>query len=164
MNKTIQAFGLLIIASLVIASCKPDPVPEPSAVIASFQYEVSETNWAEVTFTNYSANATSSIWDFGDGNTSTETSPTHVYDAGGVYEVTLTATGLDGSASDSLHLETARMLCPMVAQPSQLNVGNFLPRKTSTSIVFPSCLHGRLKLRDHRMRESMKLVGLVNWN
>ena len=58
MNKTIQAFGLFIIASLVIASCKPDPVPETSAVIASFQYEVSESNWAEVTFTNYSANAT----------------------------------------------------------------------------------------------------------
>ena len=99
MNKTIQGLGLFLLASLVIVSCKKDPVPEPAQVIASFQYEVSETNWAEITFTNYSANATSHTWDFGDGNTSTETNPVHTFAGGGVYEVTLTATGLDGSAS-----------------------------------------------------------------
>lgn len=99
MNKTIQGLGLVIFASLVMFGCRKDPVPEPSAVIASFQYEVSETNWNEVTFTNYSANATSHAWNFGDGNTSTETSPVHTFDGGGTYEVTLTATGLDGSAS-----------------------------------------------------------------
>ena len=101
MNKTIQGLGLFLLVSLVIVSCKKDPVPEPAAVIASFQYEVSETNWAEVTFTNYSVNATSHAWDFGDGNTSTETNPVHTFAAGGQYEVTLTATGLDGSASKS---------------------------------------------------------------
>jgi PKD repeat protein len=100
MNKTIQALSLLLVASVVITSCRKDPEPEPTAaVIASFQYEVSETNWAEVTFTNYSVNATSHAWDFGDGNTSTETNPTHTFAEGGEYEVTLTATGLDGSAS-----------------------------------------------------------------
>ena len=99
MNKTIQGLGLVIFASLVVFGCRKDPLPEPSAVIASFQYEVSETNWNEVTFTNYSANATSHAWDFGDGNTSTETSPVHTFDGCGTYEVTLTATGLDGSAS-----------------------------------------------------------------
>ena len=100
MNKTIQALSLLLVASVIITSCRKDPEPEPTAaVIASFQYEVSETNWAEVTFTNYSVNATSHAWDFGDGNTSTETNPTHTFAEGGEYEVTLTATGLDGSAS-----------------------------------------------------------------
>ena len=99
MNKTIQGLGLFLLVSLVIVSCKKDPEPEPAQVIASFQYEVSETNWAEVTFTNYSANATSHSWDFGDGNTSTDTNPVHEYAAGGAYEVTLTAIGLDGSAS-----------------------------------------------------------------
>jgi len=61
MNKTIQALSLLFCAGLLIASCGKDPEPEPSAVIASFQYEVSESNWAEVTFTNYSVNATSHV-------------------------------------------------------------------------------------------------------
>ena len=110
MNKTIQALSLLLFASLVIASCRQDPDPGPSAsVIASFQFEISETNWAEVNFTNYSVNATSHAWDFGDGNTSTETSPTHEYAEGGEYQVTLTATGLDGSASKT---ETVAIVDP----------------------------------------------------
>ena len=118
MNKTIQALSLLLFASLVITSCRKDPEPEPAAVIASFQYEVSETNWAEVTFTNYSVNATSHAWDFGDGNTSTETNPTHTYAEGGSYEVTLTATGLEGSASRS---ETIN-ICLLYTSPSPRDV------------------------------------------
>ena len=57
--------------------------PEPNAVIASFQYEISEDNWAEVTFTNYSQNAASYVWDFGDSNTSTDENVTHTFAEGG---------------------------------------------------------------------------------
>lgn len=51
-----------------------------------------------VSFTNQSAgDYTSSQWDFGDGTTSTVTSPIHVY-AAGVYSVTLTVSdGLDSN-------------------------------------------------------------------
>lgn len=38
-------------------------------------------------------------WDFGDGTTSTDQNPLHVYNAPGVYTVTLTATGADGCTS-----------------------------------------------------------------
>ncbi|MFH2096358.1 MAG: C25 family cysteine peptidase [Bacteroidota bacterium] len=44
-----------------------------------------------VTFTNNSTNATSYLWDFGDGNTSTDENPVHTYTANGTYTVTLTA-------------------------------------------------------------------------
>lgn len=44
------------------------------------------------TFTNTSVGATTYAWDFGDGNTSTSTSPVHEYSAAGTYTVTLTAT------------------------------------------------------------------------
>lgn len=40
------------------------------------------------------------VWDFGDGNTSTEADPTHVYTAVGNYDVSLTVTDA-GGASDS---------------------------------------------------------------
>lgn len=43
------------------------------------------------TFTNTSVNATSYEWDFGDGGTSTATSPTHSYAASGTYNVKLRA-------------------------------------------------------------------------
>lgn len=52
----------------------------------------------EVAFTDLSTNTpTSWLWDFGDGHTSTEQNPTHVYDLPGDYTVTLTATNAGGS-------------------------------------------------------------------
>ncbi len=42
-------------------------------------------------FTNNSANATDYFWTFGDGNSSTETSPVHTYAAAGNYTVVLVA-------------------------------------------------------------------------
>lgn len=46
-----------------------------------------------VQFSNTSVNASSFIWDFGDGNTSTQNDPTHTYTAVGTYDVQLIATG-----------------------------------------------------------------------
>jgi len=51
-----------------------------------------------VVFTNTSTgDYTASLWDFGDGMTSTLKSPTHVYETAGVYTVTLTVSGPGGS-------------------------------------------------------------------
>jgi hypothetical protein len=44
-----------------------------------------------LTFTNLTIEATSYNWDFGDGNTSTETNPVHIYSASGNYTVVLSA-------------------------------------------------------------------------
>lgn len=49
-------------------------------------------NGLTTTFTNTSNGATSFLWDFGDGQTSTEANPVHTYATGGVYSVQLTAT------------------------------------------------------------------------
>lgn len=45
----------------------------------------------QVSFNNYSTGATEYLWSFGDGNTSTASNPTHIYDSAGVYTVTLKA-------------------------------------------------------------------------
>ncbi|MCP4426971.1 MAG: PKD domain-containing protein, partial [Chloroflexi bacterium] len=52
-----------------------------------------------VSFTNASVNAASYLWQFGDGSTSTQISPVHVYTQTGVYTVTLTAYGTVGLPS-----------------------------------------------------------------
>lgn len=52
----------------------------------------------QVIFTNLSTNGpTSYSWDFGDGGTSTDESPTHDYTRNGFFQVSLTVTNLDGS-------------------------------------------------------------------
>ena len=59
-------------------------------------------NGLVVGFTNTSINTDNSggmtfEWDFGDGNTSTQTDPSHTYNEDGVYVITLTATNDCGS-------------------------------------------------------------------
>jgi len=54
-----------------------------------------------VTFTNTSTGADTYLWDFGDGQTSTAMSPIHSYATQGIYNVLLTATNTNGSATAS---------------------------------------------------------------
>lgn len=55
--------------------------------VAAFSYEENDLS---VSFTDESPVASSWLWEFGDGNTSTLENPTHTYAAIGEYEVTLT--------------------------------------------------------------------------
>ncbi|MEO9474784.1 MAG: PKD domain-containing protein [Cyclobacteriaceae bacterium] len=70
---------------------------DATAPTAEFSSEESSGNYLEFTFSNSSLNGASFAWDFGDGNTSTEKSPTHTYEADGNYDVVLTVTNSAGS-------------------------------------------------------------------
>lgn len=54
---------------------------------------------AQVKFTNLSFNANTYFWDFGNGNTSTQTNPTHFYTQSGTFHVKLVGTNMNGSDS-----------------------------------------------------------------
>jgi len=81
-------FATFLLA-MALSSCKKEEPPK-----ADFIYSI---DVLEVTFTNMSERATSYLWDFGDGNTSTEENPVHVYTDGGTFTVSLKATGDGGS-------------------------------------------------------------------
>jgi PKD repeat protein len=70
------------------------------------------TTGALATFTNTSSGASSYLWNFGDGNTSTAASPTHTYANDGNYSVTLTATNSCGSTT---YVETLTVATPPTA-------------------------------------------------
>src|SRR5690606_11364431 len=69
-----------------------------NAEAAQAGFEASGTDYdpatqsAGLTITNLSTNYTSVSWDFGDGETSTEVTPSHNYTCPGTYSVTLTVT------------------------------------------------------------------------
>ncbi|MEX1001302.1 MAG: M4 family metallopeptidase [Crocinitomicaceae bacterium] len=65
---------------------------------ADFTTNVDTTCNGEILFTDLSDNGPNQwLWDFGDGNTSTQQNPTHIYTSSGTYSVTLTATNGIGS-------------------------------------------------------------------
>ena len=63
---------------------------------AGFDVAQSAVDYLEYTFTNTSTDGETYLWDFGDGNTSTDESPTHVYATPDVYTVTLEVTNAAG--------------------------------------------------------------------
>lgn len=72
----------------------------PAAPITNFSYEA---NYLNVNFTDASTDVNDDMaswsWDFGDGATSTEQSPSHTFAATGSYDVTLTVTDAEGQSS-----------------------------------------------------------------
>ena len=69
---------------------------EPQAPIANYSYI--DQGGGTIQFTDLSLNnPTSWVWDFGDGNTSTQQNPAHTFAAEGNYEVCLTATNAIGA-------------------------------------------------------------------
>lgn len=77
-------------------------MPEPEAI---FTAEISENCTRNIATTNESEYATSYLWAFGDGATSTETAPTHTYAENGTYTITLTASNANGSSTATQQIE-----------------------------------------------------------
>lgn len=96
--KTKHLFLFAILSAFVIvSSCKKDDDPQPTPTAG---FTVSKDTAAVdeiIQFTNTSANATSFVWSFGDGNSSTEPSPQKAYATSNVFVVTLSATGSGGT-------------------------------------------------------------------
>ncbi|GAB3169312.1 hypothetical protein GCM10027291_19580 [Telluribacter humicola] len=68
----------------------------------------------EVAFTNSSENASSYMWDFGDGETSTERSPRHTFRSANTFQVKLVAKGDGGSQGTTKTVTTRAPLPPVV--------------------------------------------------
>jgi gliding motility-associated-like protein len=88
-------------------------LPKPAATFTSDRtYSCSIP--ASIQFTNTTAGAVSSTWDFGDGSSSTAANPQHVYKAFGVYTVKLIVTGSNGCTDTLVKKEFIRVKQPQV--------------------------------------------------
>ncbi|MCB0630644.1 MAG: PKD domain-containing protein [Saprospiraceae bacterium] len=101
-----------------------DPPPPPPGCEAFFSYEQLKVNPPTVLFFDLSYVNDSSevayLWDFGDGTTSSEPAPTHIFPEIGIYEVTLTVRSENCTSTTIQHVilqETLDCVCPAVYNP-----------------------------------------------
>ncbi|TKC56597.1 PKD domain-containing protein [Pedobacter hiemivivus] len=68
-------------------------IPKRTTAIfnTNLDFSIKYTIPISINFINQSINAKSYLWDFGDGNSSTETNPTHTYTTSGNFNISLTA-------------------------------------------------------------------------
>jgi PKD repeat protein len=119
-------FNTFFAATLFIfCGCGKNNDTPNTAVDANFSlsgYEVAAPS--QVTFINTSRNATSYLWNFGDGTASTESNPVHTYNLAGTYLLKLKVTGANGVDS----------VCKLVSIEAPVP-----PNKSSFSYFFDRC-------------------------
>ena len=106
-------FGLIFTSmmSVLMTSCSSDEIDRAIFPLSvDIFYSVDDK---QVAFQGLTHSASSWSWDFGDGETSTEQNPVHVYESGGFYTAILTAT--DGSGNTEMaEVQLAIALTPYV--------------------------------------------------
>lgn len=93
--KNIKILSVLMLSMLCFTCSSNDDNNSP---LADFQFLVEGT---QVTFNGTVENANSISWDFGDGSTSSEEDPVYAYAAAGDYTVVMTATGANGTFTET---------------------------------------------------------------
>lgn len=104
----LKYFLLITVALISAAGCDKDNNEAPFKALFNFSVSGFSTNFLNFTdFRNYSGPYAEYSWDFGDGETSTLASPSHIYNATGEYQVTLTATksGMTSTFSDKVTIK-----------------------------------------------------------
>ncbi len=84
----LRSLTFFILAVWILPSCKEENERPEFPISAEIFFSVKDK---QVAFTALTHSAKSWMWDFGDGKTSTEQNPVHVYETGGYYIAKLTA-------------------------------------------------------------------------
>ncbi len=100
--RLIRLSSFLLLGLFIYSCSETEKVELPTSAI--IHYSVVDR---QVAFTALTHNADTYSWDFGDGETSTESNPVHVYESGGYYTATLTVAGGTGTVEDEVKLAIA---------------------------------------------------------
>ncbi len=96
------------------------PIPTASFI---FNPNPSEEN-KFTNFVNQSVGATKYLWNFGDGDTSTEVNPSHIFPETNTYKVCLNASN-EAGCSDDTCMDVQALIKPLVDVPSAFTPGRF---------------------------------------
>lgn len=100
-SHTFPSPGNYTVCSYITGTCVSDTVCTsviicPAPALADYTYSIT---YPTVDFTDVSQNAASYLWDFGDGNTSTQQNPSHIYSTFGLYTICLSVTDTCGGVN-----------------------------------------------------------------
>lgn len=122
----------IILLAITMLNCEEETTKAPVACMEADKQTAFVGQ--DISFSNCSENATAYYWEFGDGATSVEYSPSHSWDEAGSYDVTLQA--LAGEAADVKNLT-------ITIEPDPAPVACFELSSTSVksgdTIAFTSC-------------------------
>ncbi len=101
-SNALKILGSFLSCMLILTSCESDDTASEFPLSADISHSV---NGKKVAFQGLTHSAISWSWDFGDGKTSNEKNPVHIYSEAGYYTAVLTATDPDGTAvTDEVNL------------------------------------------------------------
>jgi len=106
----LSGFIFLVITIYLLSSCSEDETRKTFPISADIFHSIVDK---QVAFTALTHSAVSWSWDFGDGETSSEKNPVHIYADGGYYKVVLTATDSEGTTAAAT-IDIAVALTPYV--------------------------------------------------
>jgi len=112
MKQLFNQFSLLLVLTGLIVSCEKDQTVRSAVVsgpapTSAFTFTAAPANALSVTFTSTATNVQSLYWTFGDGSSSTQAAPVHIFAAPGKYTVTLKTTSQAGYSASASQLITA---------------------------------------------------------
>ena len=112
--------AIFLFLSIFLSSCdfsydlpEANSIQDETPPSASFDFKTNDADFLQVDFTNFSGSATDYTWDFGDGNSSTDSDPSHTYAGVGTYTVSLTA-------SDKLNASSTASKTVVVEEPTSI--------------------------------------------
>jgi PKD repeat protein len=124
---------LLMLTAFYLSSCNEDETRPVFPVSATIFHSVKDK---QVAFTALTHSAVSWEWDFGDGKTSTEQNPVHVYEKGGYYKTVLTAKDANGNEATN-EVELALNLSAINYLTGNPNAPGYKGKKWKLSSVHP---------------------------
>ncbi|MBK8657876.1 MAG: T9SS type A sorting domain-containing protein [Bacteroidetes bacterium] len=111
--------------------------------------QIAEVN-EDITFSSSTANAVTTVWNFGDGTTANTATATHNYAQEGTYTVTLTVTNADGCSST---------LTQTITVTEKMTVGNLETGPESWQVrVFPNPAIDKLFIELNNVTNTQVLI------
>jgi PKD repeat protein len=170
-NHTYANPGTYMVCLTVTDSCGTDSTCAPIIITcpvpaAGFTYT---TGIGDANFASTSTGATSWLWDFGDGNNSTQENPTHLYGNNGTYVVCLTVTNTCGVDSSCTSVTIMGLDVSIRDLESQVSVhpnptSNTLQIQLSSEIAAVGSVRLLNSLGQQLIAEELQGRLIVNWD